>query len=222
MYNDEHDQDSQLHVKGSKFIVVLPSPLVRSFFAGTIKNIVTCLNGLKSNESLGGLKYVFLVGGFSSSPLIQQAARGVLARDVCAVVVALRPEVAIVRGAVLFANNAAAFTTRKARLSYGVNSTTVYNGDDPEHVRRRQESPLVDRNGKERIPTFSCHLEVGDDILQQDGACSMQSYAPLRTNQSVVTLEILASHRAGIKFPDKDATFSLGRVTVPLEMSQGI
>lgn len=210
----------QLHVKGSKFIVVLPSSLVRSFFASTITKIVTCLEGLKLNESLAGLKYVFLVGGFSSSPLIQDAARGALAGDGCVVVVAVRPDVAIVRGGVLFANNAEAFTTRKARLSYGVASTAVYNSDDPEHVRRRQESPLVDRNGKERLATFSFHLRVGDDVPEGDGACPMQSYAPLRANQSIVSLDILASHRADVRFPDKDVTFPLGNVTVQLDMSQ--
>ena len=216
----KHYQDSQLHVKGSKFIVVLPSSLVRSFFDSTITNIVTCLEGLKRNESLGGLKYVFLVGGFSSSPLIQDAARGVLAGDGCVVVVAIRPGVAIVRGGVLFADNADAFTSRKARLSYGVTSTTVYNGDDPDHVRRRPEHPLVDRNGEERIATFSCHLRVGDDVPQGDGACPMQCYAPLRANQPIVSLDILASHTADVKFPDGHVTFPLGNVTVQLDMSQ--
>lgn len=220
-FNERYHEDPQLHVKGSKFIVVLPSSLVRSFFATTISNIVSCLNHLRRNESLGGLKYVFLVGGFSSSPLIQNAARGVLASEACAVVVAIRPDVAIVRGAVLFANNGEAFTTRKARFSYGVRSTAVYNSGDPEHVRRKAECPLlVDRNGKERIPSFSCHLEVGEDVPQGDGACPTQSYVPLDTNQSIVTLEVLASRRADVKFPDKDVTFTLGNVTVPVDRSQ--
>lgn len=122
---------------------------------------------------------MFFVGGFSSSPLIQDAARGVLARDGCAGVVAVRPDLAIVCGGVLFANNAEAFTTRKARLSYGVSSSIVYNGGDPEHVRRRPEFPLVDRNGKERTATFSCHLKVGDDVPQGDG--TYMPHAELRS-----------------------------------------
>ena len=39
----------------------------------------------KRNESLGGLKQVFLVGEFSPSPVIQEAARGVLAGSGCVV-----------------------------------------------------------------------------------------------------------------------------------------
>lgn len=48
----------------------------------------------------------------------------------------------------------------------------------------------------------------------------MQSYAPLSTNQTIVIFEILASHRADVKFPDKGIAFTLGNVTVPLDVSQ--
>lgn len=122
-YNNNHEP--QFHVKGNKYLVVLPSALVESFFAPTVKNIVSCLGDLKRNQALAGLKFVFLVGGFSSSPIIQAAARAELHGGGCVVLAALRPEVAIVRGAVLFANNAKTFTTRKARLTYGVLVTTA-------------------------------------------------------------------------------------------------
>ena len=118
-------------------LVVVPSPLVRSFFEPTIANIASCLRDIKGNELLGGIQNVFLVGGFSSSPLLQAAARGELEGEGCAVVAALRPDVAIVRGAVLFANNVEVFTTRKARLTYGIVVLTDYDPSDPEHVRRR-------------------------------------------------------------------------------------
>lgn len=104
-YNMQH-QALDLHVKGDKFLVVLPSLLVKSFFDTTIANIAKCLRDLKNDPSLSGLKHVFLVGGFSSSPLIQATARTELNSDGCVMAGALRPNVAIVRGAVLFANNA--------------------------------------------------------------------------------------------------------------------
>ena len=125
-------QEPQLHVKGSKYIVVLPSPLVGSFFAPAVKKISTCLGELRRNKSLAGLKYVFLVGGFSASPLIQAAARAELHGEGCVVLAALRPEVAIVRGAVPFANSAKTFVTRKARLTYLVRR------EDDHCLRRHQ------------------------------------------------------------------------------------
>lgn len=115
------------------------------------------------------------------------------------------------KGAVLFVNNAKTFTTRKARLTYGVLSITVYDSTDPEHVRRQQQVEF----GHLRI--FSSHLKIGDDI-PLDGTCPRQCYGPLSMHQSVLEVEVLASRERDIGFPDKDTTFSAGKVCVPLDM----
>eukprot|EP00752_Nemacystus_decipiens_P002183 g2078.t1 len=217
-HNDDPALAPELHVTGSKFLVVLPSKLVTSFFAPTIKDIEVCLRDLKRQEPLADLRQVFLVGGFSSSPLIQAVARAELAGGGCEVVLAERPGVAIVRGGVLFANNAETFSTRKARLSYGMRVKSVYDPEDPEHVRRRPEFPFVGSDGRERISTFSCHVGFGEDI-PAGGACRKRTYKPVSALQSIVTLEMLASHEKNVRFPDKESTFTLGLFTVPLNMS---
>ena len=199
-------------------LVVLPSSLVNSFFEPTIANIANCLRDIKRDPRLGSLQRVFLVGGFSSSPLIQVAARAELEAGGCAVVAALRPDVAIVRGAVLFANKAEVFTTRKARLTYGVVSCTRYNGLNPEHVRRRSASPHFGEDGKERIDIFSSHIKVGEDI-PHDGVCPVQAYSPIDSTQSEICFRILASHRSDTMFPDEDSTFPVGQLTVPVDMT---
>lgn len=213
-----HNSKSEpnFHVKGGKYIVVLPSALVESFFAPALKNIVTCLGDLKRDKNLAGLKYVFLVGGFSSSPLIQAAARSALHGDGRVILIALRPEVAIVRGAVLFANNTKTFATRKARLTYGVRASDLYDSANPEHVRRQH----LQLAGAGRIATFSCHAKIGDDI-PLGGACPRQCYGPVSMHQSSIEIEVLAGRETDIGYPDKDTTFSVGKVSVPLDMGVG-
>ena len=198
--------------------MVLPSRLVASFFTSTLKNIGDCLRDLKRQEPLADLKHVLLVGGFSSSPLVQAVARTELEGGGCDVLLAERPGVAIVKGAVLFANNADTFSTRKARLSYGMRAKTVYDPEDPEHVRRRPEFPFVGSDGRERISAFSCHVRFGEDIPVGGGACRKRTYKPVSEMQSIVTLEMMASHRKDVRFPDEDSTFTLGMFTVPLDM----
>ena len=215
-FND--DQPSERHVKGSKMLVVLPSALVRSFFEPTVANIANCLRDIKRNPLLGRLQHVFLVGGFSSSPFIQAAARAELQEGGCAVVAALRPDVAIVRGAVLFANKAEVFTTRKARLTYGVRMCIEYDPLNPEHVRRRLASPIFGEDGEEMIDAFSRHIKVGEDV-PHDGVCPAQVYSPMFRTQSQIQFRILASHKSDVAFPDKDATFLLGKVNVPVDMT---
>lgn len=211
-YNKLHE-DAGFHVTGNKYIVKLPAPLVRSFFKSTIDNISNCLVNLKNHKSLRGLKYVFLVGGFSASPLIQSAARTSLEGDGVTVISSLEPDVAIVKGAVLFANNEEAFSMRKARLTYGVKISVLYNPvDDPEHEGRL---PTME-SGFARIARFHRHLKKGDDI-RAHGVCPTHSYSPGSSTQSTVTVEILGSHRKDIKFVD-DTSFRLGELTVPLDM----
>lgn len=191
-----------------------------SFFDPTLARIAKCLRGLKNEPALSELQYVYLVGGFSSSPLVQSVARNELEGDGCCVVVGtLRPDVAIVRGAVLFANNTDVFNLRKARLTYGVRSTSPYDSEDLEHVRRRLPGRPLNRYGMEIIDSFSRHIEVGDDV-PLNGACEMQRYAPLSATQSELTVKILGSHKRGILFPDSGISFIMGEVTVPLDMTQ--
>ncbi|CAN0185310.1 unnamed protein product, partial [Scytosiphon promiscuus] len=180
--------------------------------------IAACLRSLKRNRSLSELEKVFLVGGFSSSPLIEAVARAELEGDGCTVVPIFRPDVAVVRGAVLFANNAEVFKSRVARLTYGVETSNKFDGNNPEHVRRRSKNPSFDEDGKERIDCFSAHVRAGEDI-PLDGVFPKSTYVPLRKNQSSVTLPVLASHKKDVAFPDKGAVFQQGSVTVPLDMT---
>lgn len=216
-YNDEQESPG-LRVKGSKHFLVLPSPLVRSLFAPTIANLVECLRDIKRNAVLRNLRYVFLVGGFSSSPLIQAAARAELEAGRCEVLSARRPDVAIVRGASLFASNAEVFSTRKARLTYGVVVNIMYDRRNPEHVRRQSNSPVFGENGEEKISAFYRHITAGQDI-PYNGVCPAQVYRPTLSTQPEISFSILASHRKYIEFPDKDSTFSIGQLRVPLDMT---
>eukprot|EP00903_Cladosiphon_okamuranus_P013451 g12527.t1 len=213
-----NEQPSERHVKGSKMIVVLPSSLVRSFFEPTVANIANCLRDIRRNPTLSDrLQYVFLVGGFSSSPLIQASARAELEVGGCSVIAALRPDVAIVRGAVLFANNAEVFATRKARLTYGVVKCIPYDHRNPEHIRRRPTPPILGFDG-EYIKAFDHHIKVGEDI-PHDGVCPTQVYHPLLSTHVAISISIMASHKRDIGFPDEDSTFPLGKVRVPLDMT---
>lgn len=143
-------------------------------------------------------------------------ARDILESDRCKVLATLRPEVAIVRGAVLFGSHPEVFRTRKARLTYGIRCTIRYVSRNPEHVKRRKSPPVVGEDGKEMIYAFCRHINVGDDI-PTGGVCPASTYSPLRSSQKEVVFDILASHSRDIQYPDKSECFVLGSVTVPVD-----
>ncbi|CAB1107856.1 unnamed protein product [Ectocarpus sp. CCAP 1310/34] len=211
-----HDLEPTHHLTRMNHYIDLPSGLVRTFFAPTIDKIGNCLRSLRGKPLLRDLKYVFLVGGFSCCPLVQQAARAELDRGGCRVIDVDRRELAIVRGATIFASNQLAFS-RIAKLTYGVKSTCIYDSSNAEHVKRRSSPPIWDSAGKEVIDAFSTHIKRGA-YVPSDGTCTRRCYGPLRPNQTTVSFQILACHHTDIEFPDTDSTFPLGEVTVNLDM----
>lgn len=161
---------------------------------------------------------MFLVGGFSGNPLVRAAARASFDGHGCRVIDVLRPDVAIITGAVLFADNVEVFTTRKVRLTYGVRTLGLHDGSDPEHVSRREKYPYFDQDHQEQIPMFSGHLKAGDDV-PLGHICPKQRYCPILQTQDAVTMTILASHKKDIRFPDEGNYFPMGEVTVPLDIT---
>lgn len=106
-------------------MVILSSELVTSFFSPTINKIADCLLRLRGNTALCKLHRVYLVGGFSRSPLLERAVRGVLEHAGCSVVAAQRPDLAIVIGAVLYATERVAFNSRSSPPTCVVNLRDV-------------------------------------------------------------------------------------------------
>ena len=85
------------------------------------------------------LRYIFMVGGFSESRLLQQRVRAEFERPGGPrVVVPLRPGLAVVKGAVLLGLGAwARFASRVARFTYGVACCTKYDKSNPNHRGRK-------------------------------------------------------------------------------------
>lgn len=193
----------ELHVRGGKFFVVLPSAVVKLFFQAMIDSIAQCLCRLKN---------AFLVSGFSASPLVQEVAVAGPNADGCVVTRAVRPDVAIGRGAVLFASTTMVLRMRKPWLTYGVGISVLHNDKDPDHARRRKKNPIFDRQGQGRIRAFLHHIVFGHDI-PRGGLCLLD----LTRDQRAMRFDILPSRCKDVRFPDPGAAVVLGKVTVPLD-----
>lgn len=123
------------HLKGERFVLILPSLLVESFFHPSLGMIRSCLRDMRRSFHgvFESLDYVFLVGGFSISPLVEAAVRKEL--DGCRLKTTLRPDVAIVRGAVIASS-----------------SSTVFDAPSPSKSRLQQLDDILDFD--DNIPDF--------------------------------------------------------------------
>lgn len=163
-HNSRHSTDPHRHVVRRLYVVHLPSALVTSFFTPAIKKITSCLRDLRRNVSMSGLKYVFLVGGFSSCPLLQASVRAEIEGDGCIVPPTVAPDLAIVKGAVLYATAMQMSKSSMTSLTHGVPSTTEFARHDADSVPQTAACPY----GNE-TETEATALHKGSPCVDQEG-----------------------------------------------------
>lgn len=201
-----------------KLMVILPPALVESFFTPTINNIIDCLQRIKTRPTLSNLHRVFLVGGFSSCRLLQRVVRLELERPGCSVVAVNFPEIAIAKGAVMFSTRSTIFNSRKARLTYGVQCSTSYDGDNPEHRRRHAAGKILQASDGEKCTSkFDLHISINDDI-PMNGGLSTRTYFAVNESQKEASIPIFVSARRTPTWTDEGDCFKLGGIDVPFDM----
>lgn len=208
-------------VGGQKFVVTLPSRLVISFFEPTLDKIAEALREMKRDPALRNLHGVYLVGGFSRCPLLREVVRAELEAPSCRVVQAHQPDLAIVKGAVMFAESAMLFNSRKARLTYGQRCTIAFDGTNPEHRRRRDAGEVTANDAGDKVvdKAFKAHIRIGDDV-PANGALYQQRHVPLTLAQSQSSVQIYASFERYPRFIDEEGCFQVGEVVFDLDMTK--
>lgn len=161
---------------------------------------------------------MFLVGGFSCCLLLQRAVRDVLHSDGCSVEVAHRPDVAIVKGAVLFQKNFATFASRKARFTYGVDCSDMYDNSDLEHRRRRDAGHVYTNDEGDTCISnvFSKHVIIGQDI-PSSGVFAMQTYGCDSETSTTLRFTIFVSNKRNPRFIDEEGCIIVGQGSTPVD-----
>ncbi|CAM9859946.1 unnamed protein product, partial [Hapterophycus canaliculatus] len=194
---------SAYRVGGKKFMVNLSTTVVTSFFTPMLEKIGNCLQQVKENPDIGELHRVYVVGGFSRCPLLREVVEDVFQESSCSVVQVHEPDIAIVKGAVMFFDHSTVFNSRKARLSYGVAILAGFDDKNPKHLRRRDAGDTsTHTNGRTCVDNaFDVHIAIGDDI-PADGILSRRCYRPFSLPQKTGVVRIYASTERGPEFVD--------------------
>eukprot|EP00903_Cladosiphon_okamuranus_P010118 g9582.t1 len=217
-YND--GRPSSLHVGGGKFNLTLPTTLVASFFTPTLQKIAQCLRRIKRESSLHDLHRVFVVGGFSRCPMLRRVVKDGLDLPEGRVVEVNEPDLAIVKGAVMYFDRSTIFNSRKARYTYGTDITVPFNDSIAEHRRRRAAGLISEYDGKMHVSNgFSVYIKKGDDI-PVGGVLKRRTYVPLRKSQARMSFIVYGSSEKSPSFADEKGCFEVGRVSFALDMTK--
>ncbi|XP_042887588.1 uncharacterized protein LOC122263281 isoform X2 [Penaeus japonicus] len=181
---------------------------MRQLFLPTLANITQAIEAVLSAPEVGPLQYMFLVGGFAESELLQKHIRDVFGHRVN-VIIPQGMGLAILRGAVQFGLDPGVVTVRRSRLTYGVGVLNRFqHGMHPPDKRVVAAGAEWCADVLDRFVAVDESVAVGDVVVR--------SYTPATPAQSTVILHLYATERHDAKFVTEDGVRRVGTLHLDL------
>ncbi|WAR26420.1 HS12A-like protein [Mya arenaria] len=144
-------------VKGGDKLRVEPD-IVRTWFDGTIYNLIGHVRSLLREPALRGVQTIVLVGGFGESTYVQERLRA----EIPDKRMIFPPEagLAVLKGAVRFGHNPAIIASRVMKYTYGVHVNMLY--DEKIHS---EDKKYLSKDGSWRVHNcFFVYVRVNEEI----------------------------------------------------------
>ena len=163
------------------------------------------------------MAYLYLVGGFAESKTLQARVKGSFEKDGLCVIIPVRQQLMVVKGAVLFGLSKGRIKKRRGAIYHGFDTTVLYNPSDPAHARRGSE--IINNKTYVNATMFNCLVKQGDKV-QALSTHTSEIRTPVDLNQTSVTFELFSSTDSQAKFIDDLGLERVGAVSVPCVYGQ--
>jgi hypothetical protein len=201
---------------GDEDALHLDEATMEGIFAPTLAGVVDTVK--RQFERLGDVNchYLFLVGGFANSVLLQQRIRKAFADRVLKIIIPPDPGAAVLTGAVSYGLDPSRIRARRARMTYGLRVMAPFEeGVDPEAKRRRsaeQKVPLC----RDRFHAF---VHAGDAVTVNHEV--LHNFQPTRANQTEWTAVFYASAKKAVRYTDEAEVHEIGKLMVRMPDTTG-
>lgn len=179
-------------VKISKDYLCLSSKVVKSLFEPAITAIIQHLQELLRKKELNGIKLLFLVGGFSESPLLQAKVREKIRGKY--ILVPNDAQTAVVKGAVMFGKRPNIVAERRLNETYG---TDIY-ADFKPGFHDHQKLVFVD--GKPKCKDVFSAFVTKNEKIKTGEYKKTSRYSPVRPNQTEIGFNFYTSKKADVLY----------------------
>ncbi|KAK3714630.1 hypothetical protein QZH41_012080 [Actinostola sp. cb2023] len=181
---------------------------MKELFSPVVKQIIQHIRVLLSTRSVSDVRYLFLVGGFAESPLLQYAVRDAFGSQM-QIIIPHDVSLTILKGAVLFGLNPTVIRVRRAAMTYGVGVLNRY------VIGKHPKSKLVKKNGIEWC------TDVFDKFVAADQAVKLgdkvtRSYAPAKPGQNFTVITIYSSEQDNIIYVTDSGVKKCGQLKIEL------
>lgn len=177
-------------------------------FRPTVASIKQHISSVLGNPRLGAIHYLFLVGGFAESQLLQKELRDAFSSQV-RVIIPQGVSLAILRGAVLFGLDPMVVNVRRSRMTYGVGvlNRFVHGAHPP--------SKLVVKDGIEWCADVLDKFVLADQSVGH-GDAVVRSYTPAKAGQTCSIIHVYCSERDDVQFITDPGVFKCGTLILDL------
>ncbi|XP_071124995.1 heat shock 70 kDa protein 12A-like [Mytilus edulis] len=190
-------------VKINRDIFRIKNNLIKTFYDYSLENVIRELERLLSKRELKGVKTLLVVGGHSASTVLTDALKTKFPN--IGMVIPKDPELAVLKGAVMFGCDPGTITSRVARFTYGIGTTRAFRDGDP-------ESKKIIVDGVERCTdVFDKHIEIGQILeVGEDKYLEEQEYVPLYKDQASVNFTFYDTLSKSPKYVTDDGCRRIG------------
>uniref|UniRef100_A0A8V5G6T2 Uncharacterized protein n=1 Tax=Melopsittacus undulatus TaxID=13146 RepID=A0A8V5G6T2_MELUD len=197
-------------VKWSSQGMLRMSPEAMSeLFQPTISQIIKHIDALLKKPEVQGIKFLFLVGGFAESPMLQRAAQEAFG-SVCRVLVPQDVGLTILKGAVLFGLDPTVVRVRRSPLSYGVGVLNRFvEGQHPREKLLLKGGRMWCTDVFERFVAVDQSVALGEVVER--------SYCPARPGQRRTVINVYCSADDSARYITDPGVRRCGTVSLELE-----
>lgn len=180
-------------VKIAKDYLCLGSEIVKSLFQPAIVSIVNHLKRLLKQNELRNIKLLFLVGGFSESPLLQARIREEFESHY-SILIPHDAQTAIVKGAVMFGKRPDIVVERCLSETYGTECYT----DFVPGLHKKEKLEYIE--GKAKCKDFFSVLARENEKVKIGKYKKTSQYSPIRRNQTRIHFDFFTSSNPEVRY----------------------
>ncbi|XP_022050023.1 heat shock 70 kDa protein 12A isoform X3 [Acanthochromis polyacanthus] len=182
---------------------------MNSLFKPTIDHIIQHLTELFDKPEVSDIKFLFLVGGFAESTLLQQAVQNML-QGRSRIIIPHDVGLTILKGAVLFGLDPSVIKVRRSPLTYGVGVLNRFvEGKHP------PEKLLVKDGTRWCTDVFDTFIAADQSVAL--GEMVKRSYTPAKPSQQVIVIHVYCSEKESAGFISEPGVRKCG--TLRLDVS---
>ncbi|MBN3307160.1 HS12B protein, partial [Amia calva] len=192
----------------SQGMLRLTPEAMNELFQPTISQIIQHIADLMQKPEVRGVRFLFLVGGFAESPMLQHAVQSAFGRG-CRIIIPQDVGLTILKGAVLFGLDPTVVRVRRCPLTYGVGVLNRF--VEGKHPREK----LLVKEGREWC------TDVLDRFVSVDQSVALgevvrRSYTPARPGQRKIIINIYCCSSDDVVYITDPGVRKCGTITLDL------